>query len=379
MVSYQAGIELEPGEEAALKEAITPFPHTTAVECFSMGGVDGSGDFPCVRFADSFVYAVTAQAVVYQTSAVSGLQEVDHGLDALVELVWLPSNEKEKDDALDAGFAAIAGMSVREVVERSDYKALKDVEANAAHTVPQLLADLIRPAAHDAGNLQIQLRSLAELSCALRLIRLDPAPRYVVIDTTMSLPFVTRRNLSLFYEHLKRLCCLEASQKHVGFFALSKSHGLPRIDLIEALARDKLTPGEKAEAEHWFLRMPPDLTLTEGRRIPPVGAVSYLVRFHRNVPVLRLDMDEGYWRAHVHGRTDDETLANERRVFSELDYGCHDQRCYGYPYVIKAGHDRASMTNDERLMLRRLVEDEAAALGLPRTLFQNVSAMTGHE
>jgi hypothetical protein len=208
---------------------------------------------------------------------------------------------------------------------------------------------------------------------------LEEAPKYVFIDTTMSLPLLDNRRRSLFFEHVKRLCCVEARAKGIGFFALSKSHGLPRIDLIESLARDKFGLERPLEAEHWFLRMPHDLRLTDGRRIPPPGAVSYLVRFHRNVPVLRLDMDLEYWNQFVRADDPETRLANEKRIFQDLDYCGHDQRCYGYPYPIKAGHDRASLTKDERLMLRRMVEDMGAAAGIPRTMFENVSIMTGHE
>ena len=55
---------------------------------------------------------------------------------------------------------------------------------------------------------------------------------------------------------------------------VSKSHGLPGIDLIEQIAKDC------ADAEHWFLRLPLredtwQLCILEGRNIPPQGAISY--------------------------------------------------------------------------------------------------------
>ena len=166
--------------------------------------------------------------------------------------------------------------------------------------------------------------------------------------------------------------------------ALSKSHGLPGIETLEALARERCGLEGRAMAEHWYLRIPTQahdgwqMTLTGDRRIPPVGAVSYLVRFHKNVPVLRIDMDHAYWAAHIVGDDDEETQANERRLFEDLDYASHDQRCFGYPYPIKAAHDRASMTKAERVALRKQVIDAAVRAGMRRSLFRDASRATGH-
>jgi hypothetical protein len=165
--------------------------------------------------------------------------------------------------------------------------------------------------------------------------------------------------------------------------ALSKSHGLPAVDRIEELAKEKLKPSN-GSAEHWFLRIPVrsrdgwEMKIVETRNVPPPGAVSYLVRFHRNVPVMRLDVDEQWWASRLCGQTAEETTANERRLFEDLDYASHDQRAFGYPYPIKAGHDRASLTEAERVALRKMIIDSAIAAGMNRNLFRSVSAATGH-
>jgi hypothetical protein len=208
---------------------------------------------------------------------------------------------------------------------------------------------------------------------------------YVLVDGTMSLPLVSRTELSLFHEHLKRLCCVEARSRGIGFFALSKSHGLPSVELLEEVAREKAGLEKGKTAEHWYLRIPTrevdgwESSLTDGSRLPPVGAVTYLIRFHRTTPVLRLDMDCGFWHEQIRRETEDETCANEQRIFEYLDYASHDQRCYGYPYPIKAGHDRASLTQAERVALRKQIIDAAARAGMKRSLFRDVALTTGHE
>jgi hypothetical protein len=156
------------------------------------------------------------------------------------------------------------------------------------------------------------------------------------------------------------------------------------MEHLEAMAAHALGLSEQAKAEHWYLRIPTQardgwtLSLVENRHLPPVGAVTYLVRFHRNTPVMRLDMDLAYWEQGVAADTDDATRTNERRIFQALDYVSHDQRAYGYPYPIKAGHDRASLTQAERVALRKLIIDAAVAAGMKPQLFRNASQATGH-
>ena len=72
------------------------------------------------------------------------------------------------------------------------------------------------------------------------------------------------------------------------------------------------------------------------------------------------------------------TLDNERSIFEDLDYASHDQRAYGYPYPIKAGHDRASLTQAERVALRKMIVEAAVYEGMRPQLFRNVSQATGH-
>ena len=223
------------------------------------------------------------------------------------------------------------------------------------------------------------------MSLALRLIQSEARPRFVLVDTTFSLPLVTRKDASLFYEHVKRLCCVEARERGIGFFAVSKSHGLPAMELLEEIARDKAGLGQGTPAEHWYLRFPWkeqdgwELTQAKDRQLPPIGAVSYLVRFHRNVPVLRLDMDAEFWRARILREDEQETRANEAWIFEQLDYASHDQRSYGYPYPLKSGHDRASLTQAERTSFRRQIIDAAVSAGMKRSLFRDASMATGHK
>jgi len=384
MRAWQEQPRLSANEKNRLADAIQLFRHTTRVDALCLAGVDGSGDYPCLTYADSFIYVTVAQGAVYQVSPATGLKEQWPSPSPVPEFTWLPSDPKRCRDEWYKGLERLAGHPLLSIIDGSDYRHLK-AAASGRHTpVQELYAELLCPQASDSGNIAIQLRTTAELGLAYRILDSDAATRYVLIDTTFSLPFVTRRDVSLFYEHLKRLCCVRARQRGIGFFAISKSHGLPAIELLEDLAREKAGLSSGEQAEHWYLRIPTStddgwvMSQLHERTVPPIGAVSYLVRFHRNVPVLRVDMDRGFWNEHVRNDSDDLTRRREADIFEHLDYASHDQRSYGYPYPLKSGHDRASLTQAERVAFRQQIIDAAIAAGLKRSLFRDASMATGH-
>jgi hypothetical protein len=376
MASWESKPRLDEETEQRIREAIKPFSHTNTSETFRIAGVDGSGDYPSFSYADSFVYVATASGTVFRTDSLHGLVEEQVLVEPNLELVWLPEDQSKAEGQWLKAFSSLAGVEAGEVVRQSDYTALK--RAHAGSSAP--LNALVLPRASDTSNCGIQLRSCAEWGTALRLIESDPPCRYVLMDTTLSLPFIKTKENSLFHEQLKRLCCVRARERAVCLFTISKSHGLPSIELIENIAREQIGLPASKVAEHWFLRLPlPDLDewtldgLIEGRQIPPIGAVSYLFRLHKNTPVMRLDMDREWWESRY--RNDE---GSESRVFEELDYSSHDQRAYGYPFPIKACHDRTRLSNAERLVLKKQIIDAAVAQGMRRSLFKDASAATGH-
>lgn len=385
MRDWQESPTITDRERTKILAAIQPFRHTTKVEPFCLAGVDGSGDYPSLTYADSFVYITVAQGTVYRLNPTSGLREDSPQFSPPPEFTWLPGEEAKCREEWVHAFERLSGDSIQNIIERSDYRHLKATASGRNTPVERLSRELICPHASDAGNIGIQLRTTAEMGLALKLIKSDLGLRFVLVDTTFSLPLVTRKDASLFYEHLKRLCCVEARERGLGFFALSKSHGLPAIELLEELVREKVGLPRGTPAEHWYLRIPWkdqdgwELTLAEGRQLPPIGAVTYLIRFHRNVPVLRLDMDVEFWRTRVRREDPEETRANEAWIFEHLDYASHDQRAYGYPYPLKAGHDRASLTQAERASFRRQIIDAAVAAGMKRSVFRDASMATGHK
>lgn len=376
MAGWDAHPRIDTTEQAAITEHLMPFPHTTRLEGQVISAVDGSGDFPMLAYADSFVYLATAQAVRYQAIG-SKLQEVGPEPVPIVDVCWLPEHVKKREVQLDEAFARLAGASLETIIGQGDYRQLKGHCIGREPTVSESIADLIRPHASDSGNLGIQLRSCAELGAARRLIAEAQPGEIVLLDGTLALPFVQRRKVSLFHEHLKRACCTLARERGVTVAWISKSHGLPGIDLIEQIAKDQ------GHLDHWFLRLPTasdrwQLSVLGGRNIPPPGAVSYLWRTHRGMPVFRVDLDADWWAAQMHDSDPVQTRQREAALFAALDFAGHDFRTQAYPYPLKAAHDRASLTAAERLALRKQVISAAIAAGMKATAFVDPSQQTGH-
>jgi hypothetical protein len=375
MAAWDQQLPESPDLRRRLIEAIQPFEHTTNLSSLIMGGVDGTGYFPAVAYGDSFVYASVASSTLYESDAVHGLKEIDRGLEPLVEFTWLTTSATQRTSAMFESFERLVGISVDDVLSGSDYSRLG---CQGRTDLKTRRSGLIIPPAHDAGNVGVQLRTTAELAAALQLIESVPPEALVLTDGTMSLPFAQRDKQSLFFEHLRRFCCVRAQARGVVFAALSKSHGLPSSVRIEEAAREKLGV---AEPEHWFMRVPEVARhgwspwSLDGPTVPPLGAVSFLIRLHHSTPIMRIDLDARFWEEGVRGTCD---LELARRLFGALDYASHDQRCYGYPYPVKAAHDRGSLTEQERGVLRQQLVDAAVQAGMRRSSFRDASQMTGH-
>lgn len=377
MAGWEYKGELNDGERDHIRQAIQGYPHRTSCPDLHVAGVDGSGDYPSLTYSDSFVYLSTAAAVQYDSDDVVGLKERSF-LEPLVEFTWLPEAEERRRSNLLGSFERLAGLPLEQVIERSDYGNLKLEACGWGASTAAILKDLIVPHAADSGNLSIQLRSSAELGAGLRALDALPRGGLLLLDGTLSLPFVARKKSSLFHEHLKRLLCVTARESGVAVVWISKSAGLAGEDALEALAREKL--GLTGPAEHWFVRLEADsrFPLLDTKRVPPRGAVSYLLRTHRTVPLLRVDVDRAWWESAMRGGGESETIVAERRFFGLLDYAGHDQRSFGYPYPIKAAHDRASLMGAERLALKKQIIDAAVAAGMKRAMFRDASLQTGH-
>lgn len=366
-------------ERKLLFDRIQFFEHSTKQEDLLVGAAKGGGDFPSVIYGNSYVYVTVANTILFRTDRISGLAEIKSAVEPQVKVSLLHSAGERTDFQLDEVFADLCGMPIEEVIENSDYRNLKASDKNKDPGTDFLYQSLIRPPESDSGNLSIQLKSTAEYGAAINLIRRTEKCDYLLMDGTLSLPFVGRPDASLFYEYLKRLCCVEAHKKQIGLIFLSRNHGIVETKLLENLAREKSSAPLDAPVEHCYFRFPvPKVdewtsSLTEKYRIPPAGAVTYLVWLHKNFPPFRLDIDRAFWLDFIYENTDAETEENEQKLFEVLDYLSHEQRSFGFPYPLKAVQSRVTMSRGERAGLRKQIIDECVKNGMKRALFREAA------
>jgi len=388
--SWDAKERIEDKSKPILAERLEFFSHTREHDNIIIAGVDGSGDFPLLAYNDCYVYLALAQAVQYQSHPISGLKEVTPVPKLIFDITWLPDQSHKTKSLLLESLERLSGIGAETLIEQSDYKDFKSLTKK--QSVKALIENLILPHASDKGNLAIQLRSTAELGAAYRLLTAENPPEILLFDGTFALPFMQRSDpSSLYFEHLKRLCCKVATDKKVGFFAISKSHGLPAMHELQNIIEDKAQKVSAETPDKWFLRLPYKAEhgfkkkdewefglIKDKGNLPPMGAISYLFQFHRQTMPMRLDMDRKYFETFILADTAEKTRENEHRLFKSIDFSSHDQRCYGYPYPIKAAHDRASLTGSEREGLKRQLINSAIKQGVSPKVFRDASVLTGH-
>lgn len=367
--------KLTGNDETFLNENLKFFSHTTFASNLNVAAVSSNGDYPVLRCGNNFIFHTLADCAVYTSDAVVKLKEIPKEVVTTNVVTTLTKTERPSRE-IDQNFEQIADVSILETIANSDYRELKSSESKRNNNTELLFDELIRPPAADTGNISVQLKSVGLFGMVLRLIENHQPLDYVLLETTFSLPSVTLPTGSLFYEHLKRLCCLEARKRGIKLLALTKNHGIFQINEIERAAAHKQSTSENSIAEHWYLRLPIlgfdecSLSFVENRRFPPVGAVSYLIRFHRTFPTMRLDMDREFWMKNVLGKTEKETAENERKIFEDLDYLCHEQSSYGFPYPLKSSRDKTTLNNSARGRLRKLILDELIKSGVPKSSIQ---------
>jgi hypothetical protein len=383
--AWDADLRLPDDERRRLLTHIGGFPHMAAPGDWRLAGVAGNGGLPLVAYGESLVYFTAATSAVYAADRVTGLRELDPAAAPLVNLTWVPDDPPARAAALDHAFALLAGRSLQAVVEASDYRRLKAAESGRQVGLDTLLSNLIPSHAGDTGSISLQLAATAEYGAALQLLAARPDLTHLLLEGTLSLPLVARPEASLFYEHLKRLCCVEARSRSLVFLTISKTPGLPGLELIEDLAREAAGLAAGQVAEHWYLRIPTvaddawELSLAADRRLPPPGAVTYLIRFHRTTPVLRIDLDRVYWREWICTASPAATRDREAVLFAALDYAGHDQRTYGYPYPLRAAQARVALAPAERVALRKQIVEGAVRAGMKRTRFRDFAPLAKEE
>lgn len=356
--------EVEPPEAEleSLCERLTAFNHCRSLkEDFIVAGVDGSGEFPILHQDDVFMHFVVSSGAVFETCT-----NRQHKLSARTVAGSIFTgliNLRDFNDGVTAGYRIylnqLLGLGLRDLQEQSDY-----CEVFSSHGPVKIVpADVSWEQAAFSLSAQVGthaylIRSMAELGMGIRC--LAASPKYLLLDT--SLVYFLLGEKVYLPELMKRYLICQANDKGTGVLGLCKSHNIPNGDLMGRWASERY--GLK---NHWFLRLPSEALgerrpgFLRDREIPPKLGVSYLFKFHEMSFPMRLDVDAQWWRTHIGGEID-----QEKRLFEELDYTCHDVRSYGYPYPLQSAHRRSSLTSKERKAVRDILWQQAQKEGILR-------------
>jgi hypothetical protein len=342
---------------------VRAFGHTTALEReFLVAGVDGSGESPVFQQDDVFMHFVVAAGTVFQTASARQHKlstiTIDDAIHA--DFVALRDEAKVVRSAYARYIERIVGITPTAMAERSDYVDVFNRESRRRRIRLEdiVFSRMTLPKASEIASHAYQIRTLAELAMAIRL--LEHRPDYLLIDT--SLVYFLLGETIFLPELLKRYLVCRALEQGTCVVALCKSHNIPNGTLIARRVKEQL-----GLPDHWYVRLPSEalgearLPWLEEKEVPPRLGVSYLFKFHATDFPMRIDLDAAWWNQRICG---DE--AAELRLFRHLDFTCHDSRSYGYPYPLHASHRRSALTRQERLALRDVVIRLAAEQGILR-------------
>jgi hypothetical protein len=337
------------------------FGHTKRLaKEFTVAGVDGSGESPVFQQDDVFMHFVIAAGTLFRTES-----NRQHKLTTITlenalhrDFVNLRDQVASVREAYGAFLKRLTAKTPKELARESDYVQVFNATSDRRHISEDgvTLSRMAFPKASEIASHAYQIRSLAELGVAYRL--LEHCPDYLLIDTSL-VYFLLGESIYL-PELLKRALVCRANAQGTAVVALCKSHNIPNGDLIARRLRE-----ERGLTDHWCLRLPSEALGEERpswlaeKEVPPKLCVSYLLKFHATDFPMRVDLDADCWRERIGGDT-----GRERRFFEDLDYTCHDSRSYGYPYPLRAAHRRSALTRTERLALKDVVQRLAARDGL---------------
>lgn len=352
-------------ELEALCKGIRPYSHCNALqEDFTVGAVDGSGEYPILQQDDIFVHFAVAAATCYKTETrrQHKLATVSMDQGVFKDFVILRDDAASTIKGYEGFLDHLLHVDLRQLAADSDYCEVfsacgrKHISARDVAWENLALSKASQVATH-----AYMVRSLAELGMAVRL--LEKKTKYILIDT--SLVYFLLGEAIYLPEIVKRNLICRANAQGTGVVALSKSHNIPNGDLIGRWARDRM--GFK---DHWYLRLPSEElgekrpSFLREKEVPPKLGVSYLFKFHATSFPMRIDVDAGWWRSHIAGDAN-----AEQHLFESLDYTCHDVRSYGYPYPMHAAHCVASLTKRERKAARDILFQYAQQEGILRGAF----------
>lgn len=109
MRTWQAQAKVGEAETEQIRQQVGSFAHCTIRTGLRVAGVDDSGDFPMLSYADSFVYLSVAQGTVYGVDRLADLKQVSLIPTLLIQFDWILESEKTGRAALLKAFERLVG------------------------------------------------------------------------------------------------------------------------------------------------------------------------------------------------------------------------------------------------------------------------------
>lgn len=210
---------------------------------------------------------------------------------------------------------------------------------------------MVSPRANAPRGWFEQFREVLEYAVAKALLDSSTHFKYLFIDGSMNMLMDPgQKQPRLAPNYLLRDVNLTALQKETCVVAVSKTTTFPFIYRL-ALDLEKSLGAEKK----WFIRIPTKsrdsliLNILKDRpHIPPAYGVTYLFHFSSEVPILRIDLDEKWWKENIYNKDKKLEKENETNLFKDIDWLARDVRYFGYFFDLAFAHNTTIVRFPER-------------------------------
>ena len=357
-------------------QVFDPCPSLCDREDFNSAAIDGSGAESIVSLNDISIHLLTAAFAADRTIFSNGTTKqldisppVCTHPEGITRLILLREDKKEEvwdefesfinynynDNLVDVVKRVIRDIVATAYKQKHPDKPLPklDTEANIRMVATTIGLNLykddfkkfhswmVSPRANAPRGWFEQFREVLEYAVANALLNSNVHFKYLFLDGSMNMLMSPgQKQPRLASNYLLRDINLKSIEKKTCIVAVSKTTTFPFIyrlaqDLEKSLGMEK----------KWFIRIPTEkrenytLNILKDRpHIPPAYGVTYLFHFSSEVPIVRIDFDEQWWKENIYHEDKKIEKQKELELFQDIDWLARDVRYYGYFFDLAFAH-----------------------------------------
>ena len=378
-----------------------PCPSICKHEDFNVAAIDGSGAESLISLNDIGIHLLTAAFAADKTNFSQGTTKeinftppICSHPEGVLRLVLLREDKKEE---VWKEFETFIEFNYGEKLEKVVFRVMKSIveeefkKQNPDQPLPKLNSEatirmlaiklklrihekpfneyskwMVSPSPNAPRGWFEQFREVIEYALAHSLIKSEYHFKYLFLDGSMNMLLSPGQNQPrLASNHLLRDITQKALEKNTCVIAVSKTTTFPFIYRLAEDLEKKLGTEKK-----WFFRIPSPardnylLNILKDRpHIPPSYGVSYLFHFSSEVPILRIDMDERWWKKKIYNEDKKKEKENEIQMFKEIDWLARDVRYFGYFFDLAFAHNTTIVKFSERDVVADQLIDYFASKG----------------